>query len=136
MIVIAYLVGIVVFIVTGVRGSGTAPSRRIASITGAVISFGVLSLGLLILVRSGGGPATLIALLALFGSAWYLAGALGTYPGSGAMRVAGAALMVIAFAIPSLLTLLFPVVALLAGWAVRGRAGHRSALISPDSTHR
>jgi hypothetical protein len=122
MIVIAYLLGIGLFVYTGIRQRGTTPSPRTLGISGAIISSGALCVGLVILLRSDGGLGTFIALLAMFGGGWYLVGLLGSRSGARAMRVAGAGLMVVAFAIPSLLTLLFPVVAVLAGWTVRTRA--------------
>jgi hypothetical protein len=122
MIVLAYLLGIGLFIFTGIRRRGTTPSQRAMGISGAIISAGVLCVGLLILLRSEGGLGTVIALLATFGGAWYLVGLIGSRSVARAMRVSGVVLMVVAFAIPSLLTLLFPVVALLAGWTLRTQA--------------
>jgi hypothetical protein len=74
----------------------------------------MLAIGLLLLAHSHGGLGAVAGTLALCGGASYALGMAVVGQVGLSLRLAGAALMVVALAIPSTLTLLFPLAALLA----------------------
>ena len=116
MIFVAYFFAVVAFAIA-VGGRFKTVSDGALDVTSAIFGLVAIGLGVVILMH-GGGLATIVGALALVGGLWALLASLG--PSSlHVLRVAGAMLVVFAFAIPSLLTLLLPFATGLVGLTLR-----------------